>query len=498
MSEVINVSCSQLANHVTTHLYNVQESHIPYQKPKPGSQKYDNHIFLNNFRVNGMNNYSPRAILVDFLNGMGSYTPFEYTEKVPDPLLLVGYDSGRVISTEEKVAKNDFQRKLDNNETTQKSDLSISNTKYWSDYNKLIYKPLSTLPLSNWNWNPNLSTGTNRNFPNLKFSDFAIGKEEFERNQKFQEDMENNFRKMLENCDWCQGFNLFADLNSGWSGFSNEMLVQLKDEFFNNGTINKFNIWTHGFINSKQSGGAINKLSQIKSIVELSKNSSLLFPLDSSNVLLSSIINTSFNANNYWHLSSVYATLINSIWGINCQLDRQVAMSQMENDLSRGCSRRNIVNEIKLSYERTPLDAMDLYNNPNLQDSIDLSLSHEPGNFMSRSIISSHKSPEELKQSYTNEQFLSTVFYNNDSINQITNIDTFPDILTNNAPFTVEMAQTSSLKNQLKSYLIIVANCRLPQHMTIIDDKAELIEDISVLQEEYTVGYDDSDEEYDI
>ncbi len=57
-----------------------------------------------------------------------------------------------------------------------------------------------------------------------------------------------------------------------------------------------------------------------------------------------------------------------------------------------------------------------------------------------------------------------------------------------------EFSSSNTLKNDLKFYREVIKRSRENE---VIEDKFELIEKISELIEEYTIGYDESDEEYD-
>lgn len=522
MNEIINVSSSQFSNHVLTHLYNLQESHIPYSAKQITNHK--NNVFLQQFKLsNGKNNYTPRSILFELNGGYGSYWPFEFTEKKLNPLDLVKSSNNKIeiVETNNIIEKNIYQKNLDDGKLSDgKLVLNEQNTDYWSDYNKLIYKPKSLFELNNWNHqdvknNETKEIGIHKNFQNLKFDTFNIGFDEFNQNLNFQDDIIDTFRIFLENCDLIQGINFFQQISNAWSGFSTNLLINLKDEFFNNGINNKYNIWTYGFIDLPPSNKK--KLTEIKSIIELSKNSTLFFPLSLNNHS-NSLITSNFNSNNYWHTSSIYSIFINSIWGLNNQLKNSVSMSQLENDLLRGYDGRNVVNEIKLNKfidennQSTPetliqnVNIMDYYNQTTeptqngQSNSIDLSIPQSNNNgrktkHFSKSIICPTSSPN-YTESLINE-FPKTKIYHNDFINEITQIDTFPNIL-NNDPICVEFNQSNSFKYELQEYKKIINRVKPGSTGGLFNDysdKSELIEDISLLIEEYTIGYDDESDD---
>lgn len=493
MSEVISISFSQKANHLVTHLYNNQESHLPYSKNAPVN--YDNAVFLSGHKNrNGTVNYAPRNINYDLTRGYGSLNKYEYHE--PKANLEGQY---QIIETSDRIPKNDYQLALDKG-INKSSTLNVGNTKYWTDYNKLIYNPKSLNVLKSWEYNEN-EFGTNRSFPNLKFDTFNKGREEY---HQYSEDNLETFRSSLEKCDLVQGINLVSEIDSAWGGFTSECLVDLKDEFFNNGINNKHNIWVYGLLNHDIHPRLNQLYSRINSIVELASNSTLFFPINLNPN--SSLLNDNYDRTSEWHNSSITSTFVNSIWGLNNQVNSPVKMSTIEDELLRGFNKRNIVNEIKIhqidqpcnDYGMVDLDQANiekLYNNTAIENSpplIDLGLSSPKD---SRPFVKSYVTPnnEECINSLNKKENFPINIYKNDQVNDILRNDTSPNIMKSNSLFT-EFSVSNSFKNDLKLYREVIKRSRPNE---VIEDKLELIETINQIIEEYTVGYDESDEEFD-
>lgn len=476
--EVINLSFSQISNHVITHLYNNQESHIPYTKNTP--LKYHNNVFLNLEKVHSNVNYSPRALLFDVRNGNGSLNMHEYFEnnQVGDQSFFDG---------KKPRLKNQYQLNLDQGIVTNNRDLlNTANTQFWSDYNKLIYNPRSLTTLDNFEY-PN----NHKYFQNLKFNQFQIGEEEF-----IQSNYDvNQFRYFLEKCDHFQGLQLIVDVDSAWPGFSHLTIQQIIDEFFNDG--NKLNLWVYGLMNDNNEN---NIISRIKSVIELSKHASLFFPfLPNYN---SNLLNLKFDSNSPWQTSSISALYINGLWDTINQLN-PTSMSTIENNLLHG-SNRLFVNEIKISgtshqnVQMTDIDINNYLNNDSLNDAtqssdeIYLTQNTSGSYYFSQNYIV----PVNHEIDLPNQGVVNT--YKTSNIDDITKVDSFPSILTNTDLY-FQFHVTSQYKDTLKQYRKIIKNIRLnnDQHMKIVEDKHELIEDISNIIENYTNGYDESDEEGD-
>lgn len=490
--DVITVSLGHRANHVLTQLNNLQEKYIAYNRNDKIT--HHNRVFLDSTKTpNGKTNYTPRLILFEHNGGLGAYWPFEFTEKKTNPMSL-GFET---IETTPKVVRSEYQNNLDQG-VTDPSVLTTGNTKYWSDYNKLIYRPQALVSLNDWTHNG--AYGTHRSFPQIEFRLFNQGSQVYEGKQDLRDTAMEEFRRALESCDYIQGVNLLTEADSGWLGFTTSLLIEMKDEFFNNGVNNKYNLWTYGV--ETRTGKGLDKISQIKAMVELLKQSTLYFPmkLESHRKML----NSTFDPSSLWHVSAVHALFMSTIWGLNNQENDQITMAQIENDLLVGYNDRNIVNEIKLGYKQ---DIMEVSNidlaNVNLNDitakpEILLSKVLPNPRYFGRSVIASPDLDEDFKMSFVSQNSSLVSFYENHDIAAIMGVDTFPTILNREIKSVYsDFGQTSAYKDDLKDLRSIIKRCRLQSHLAIIEDKDELVEDISHLIDEYTMGYDESDEDFD-
>lgn len=493
MSEVINLSLSQKANHISTHLYNNQESHLPYSKT--ASVNFNNGVFLSTSKnPNGTVNYSPRSLNYDLVGGYGYLSKYEYHE--PKAKIEGNYE---IIQTREQIEKNEYQIALDKG-MNKSNTLNVNNTTYWTDYNKLIYNPKSLNQLNTWEYVAG-DFGHSRRFPNLKFDTFNKGAEEYKQQA---EDSIEGFRNTLEKCDLIQGVNLISEVDSAWGGFTNDFLVDLKDEFFNNGVNSKYNIWVYGLMDNDLNPKLNQLYSRINTVIELASNSTLFFPMNFRSA--ADCLSSEYDKRSEWHNSSVQSIFVNSIWGLNNQIESPVKMSTIEDELLRGGSKRNIVNEIKIHSIKQPnnnfgimdVDRSNLYNLmdnikiKNSPDAIDFSLSDSSnGNFFAKSYIV--PDDENLIDSLNEKKNYPINIYKNKRINDILYNDTFPNIVDNKSVYT-EFSTSNALKANLKHYREIIKRSRETE---IIEDKSELVETISELVEEYTIGYDESDEDFD-
>lgn len=472
--EIITLSFSQKANHLTTHLYNCQESHIPYSQN--ALTNHNNNIFLIQDRLNKTTNYSPRAHLFDVRNSLGALNKHEY------------FESGDSSINPPKRPKNQYQTNLDNGIKNNYNLLNTSNTIFWSDYNKLIYKPLSISTLSNYQY-PN----NHKHFQNLQFSSFNQGQDEYTETP----DLVDTFRYFLESCDRFQGINHIVDIDSAWAGYSNSFLTDISDEYFNDG--NNSNLWTFGLLNNEKLS-SVATVSRIKSIIELSKQSTLFFPINP-NFSLATLQN--FDQSSLWHQSAVQSTFINGVWDVLSQLN-PTSMSTIQDNLTRG-SNRNFVSDILIEANESASDLFgiidvdlndfrisDYKQKEPVSNSIYINgLPNSKSEIFSQNFII----PDDTV-SVPTEEVVNT--YKSNNIKEITKLDSFPSILKD-LDYYLKFNVTSSYKDTLKEYRKIINNIRPHnnQLMELVGDKYELIEDISNIIENYTNGYDESDEDGD-
>lgn len=483
MHEVLTLSNSHSAGHLLTHLYNVQESHLAYSRDK--TLTHSNDVFLAPTKVNGRTNYYPRTINVEYSGGYGFMSKHEFHENTTDVDLLAEQYGSVIIEQLPKPEKNQYQKCLDSGLKPDRSMLDTENTKFWTSYNKLIYRPSSLLELPNYQ-HPD---GRNKNFSRLHFDEYPVGEQEF---QVVQENIDDTLRLNLEALDCIQGLNFVTELDNAWGGFTNEAIMDIKDEYFNNGANSKHNLWTYGIYGL----GAANKniLTQIRAFVGLAQSSSLFFPLKVPTLAPGLLLDT-YDSSSYWHRGAVQSLFVNSIWGLNCQLALPVRMATIEAELQRGFGKRTIVNDIRIEKKEKKegqfgivqdVNIMDYYNNSGPVNS------GTPASSKALSIgINQDESATQLSQVKIDASGSESASFCNDFMHEPIDQDSFPQILEPNLQFAANISQTTSIKQTLKDYKKIVSRVRLSQHMDIIGEKGELIEDLSLLIEEYTVGYSD-------
>ncbi|CAK7916197.1 protein Dml1p [[Candida] anglica] len=549
MHETVTLSLSHSANHVTTHLYNNQESHISYRKGQ--STGYDNTVYLAaNPTYQGTINYNPRAILYELNGGSGALGKYEYYDpeiigaKQQEQEEIGNNNSIEIIKSPTKVEKNQYQIALDSGKV-KGGLLTVENTKYWSDYNKLIYKPKSLNSLTNWNHDPQNDLGFNKHGKERKFDTFHIGSEEYKQGKDNNEDEDSIelFRSFLEECDLFQGMNILTEVDSAWGGFSNEYLTELKDEYFNNGD-SKYSFWIWGLYNCKKPMDFKLKNSRIKTTLELLKNSTLYFPIADPNINLknNTILNDKFDNKSLWHSSALKSLPIDSLWTITSRLDNPIGMSQIEDDLLRGYKSRNMVSEIKLvdpsSSDQTGANNVlasgignilidtssssgspyDLYANATaFSDSMvpkneEKSVQYtQPlyekldGKYFAKTYIVPTEVNADLELMNVEQSKLQNRFPINEYKSVKSSIATnytFPDILNNQTSIVNEFGICSKPRALFKDYKKFLERSsritsRAYSYDVDLDDQSSLIEEANNMIEDYTYEWDDDEDEED-
>lgn len=334
MQEIITLSVSHRANHLTTQFFNCQEQSLY----NPGNEGIDPSINLNPTidRISRTVSYTPRALLWEARMGTGSLGTYQYIPETQD-----FYDSindnnknlgNQLIKTNDRIPRSDYQNALDSNGSLPK--LTKENTKYWSDYNKLIYQPLSFNTLKDW-----YHDVENPNFPdyhNLKqkqFEHFTQGVQEFAKCK--DEFFDHNFRLALEECDTLQGLNIVTDSDSGWGGFTTGLLEEIRDE------IPKSNILTWAFCEEDLLTGSKTLVAnKIRSINSFRKESDLVLP-----------ILADVNGLSNWEIGGRTCRLFDTISALFSQTDlnQKRSMAHLIDCLTAGDEMKNIVTSIKES-----------------------------------------------------------------------------------------------------------------------------------------------------
>ncbi|KAM9887975.1 hypothetical protein OXX69_013184, partial [Metschnikowia pulcherrima] len=140
--------------------------------------------------------------------------------------------------------------------------------------------------------------GTHKNFPRLKFENYNVGEEDFKASC---DEIDDFFRKNLESSDQIQGVNFFTECDSAWAGFTGEMMIFLRDEYFGNGVSSKYNLWAYGIFEKSEKPPKIDTyLTRIRAMTELAANSTLFMPISSPKAP-EAILSSNYDSSSIWH-----------------------------------------------------------------------------------------------------------------------------------------------------------------------------------------------------
>ncbi|CCD27299.1 Dml1p NDAI_0K01080 [Naumovozyma dairenensis CBS 421] len=479
MHEIITISASHRANHLTTQFFNCQEEllYLPEERPN------DPTIFLNPTidKISKTATYSPRAILWDARNGNGSLADYQYVPETEDYHFRPrGDDHGeqskqsdsnnhQVMVTHPRINQSEYQIALDQNKPLPK--LTKENTKYWSDYNKLIYQAGNCRTLTNWYHDaehPNLP-----DYQNLKkreFDQFQMGIDEFE-NYCMDDFFDESLRIQLENCDTVQGFNLITDFDSAWGGFSSRLLEELRDE------LPKTTIFTWGFHEQdmfcslpKLRGGSV--VNKIRTTIALGRESNIVFPLWAQPDLYTN-----------WEIAGNLCKVLDTVTSVSGQKhsDYNRSMSYLETSLTLGDDRKKYVSDL---YD---VQDDDYYSYYSMVKPLAKSRDKPYHDFTVCKINRIGQIPP------TKEEQMGAVTKGK-KINELYTYsyypsDTIPDEYKKNNSFQLEIKNTEKSRDVFKYYEDFVS-----KHLRFADDREELKDELSTLATEYESGwYDEED-----
>ncbi|SCU83366.1 LAME_0C04896g1_1 [Lachancea meyersii CBS 8951] len=459
MREIISISGSHRTNHVLTQFYNCQEEllHDVNGQNEP-------EVFLSPVvdKISNTVSYSPRALLWDAKGGAGSLGSHEYESshdyyfdpaRKPDEATQEGV---QVIQTHGRVPKSDYQKAIDSNGTLPK--LDDTNTRYWSDYSKLVFESSNLNSLRDWYHNvEDPSLPDFQNLHQTYFSSYEVGYHVF-KNDYSTDFFDEKLHPQLESCDGLQGINLLSEIDKGWGGFTSSLLLEMRDE------LPKTDILTWGFSedDALSLGQPIRSTktkfelicNKIRSTLSLVRDSNLFFPLYSdpqqslwrsagaSNLLFDAVISTASN-----RLAE------------NRSLFRQTVGM-----LTQGESRRNIVSELNV-------------------DSLDFSFYSRIPRIKTTGTktytrVAITRDPECI----VDEPWMLKTYKWQPS-------DTIPSDYKQNTTYTASLAVTEKPRDVFKNWFGLVS-----RYFRYDSDREELKEELGTLASEYEEGWYDDDE----
>jgi len=326
MREIITLQLGETANYVGTHFWNSLENSV--NRIKEENKEIDNkkdaniedYQDVNIFYRTGISSkreetYSPRLLIFELKGGLNSiknsnpfYQPtFDFDALKSDASQLW---PGRVETYENEIdEKSVFQKtienpnfeyqKLFNSGYSPKSlELNENTIKHWSDFNISYYHPKTTIELSEYNVNDETAP----------FGSFSCGEELYTSGYYGEKIFDDNLRFFLEDCDQLQGFQVFCETNSAFSGFTSKLVEEINDEFGHH------SIMVYG-VENKNDNTILSRINKSLCMNSFNESSLLYVPLEISNTPGNNFWSKyySANVNSLYHSSAIYSSVIESI-----------------------------------------------------------------------------------------------------------------------------------------------------------------------------------------
>ncbi|CAM9016852.1 unnamed protein product [Wickerhamomyces anomalus] len=478
MPEVINISLSQRANHLSTHFYNAQESYLDYTKSVSKADNNPNVFFKPTLsRDKSTVNYNPRALIWDLKGGFGALGQFEYFVSEEDEDEWKGKTES---IARDRIPKSAYQKALDNNSRVPQ--LDTSNTLYWTDYSRVLYEPKAYNELKNWEVDPkNYPKGRLALGQEREFVDYQVGVEEWKNDYTGVSFLEDKYRTSLEECDSLTGLNVVSEVDSAWGGFTSEMLHELRDDYNP-----KNSLFTWGIFNGKKMEDLSNKeiLSRIRTFLELQRSSSLFLPLATPKNLPESL---NINRSSHWQTSVLQTLIFEPFQTITSQREHNVNFNTIEDNLTLG-SQRRIVSTVKASTGNLNFDfANEFFVEAKNPHEFSRSSVHRPAKISSQEDFKD-SSQEPGKSTSIEGQKVDKSQTDYSSKLPFGTPDSFPDFINPSDNVTATLGITTAPRKTLITMKTFVSK------FVRGDDRENMIQELETLAEDYEHGWNDSDE----
>ncbi|SCV05865.1 LANO_0H16886g1_1 [Lachancea nothofagi CBS 11611] len=459
MREVISISASHRTNHLLTQFYNGQEQLLQDvdAENEPG-------VFLNPVvdRISKTVSYTPRALLWDAKCGTGALGTRQYENTHdyyfdPDHNPSEAKQAGvEIVQTHKKIPKSEYQVALDSNGHLPV--LSDSNTRYWSDYSKLVFGPSNLNTLNDWYHDvDNPSAPDFQDLHQTYFSSYDVGYQEFKTNY-CADFFDDKLHSQLESCDGLQGLNLLSEMDNGWGGFSSCLLENLRDE------LPKTDVISWGF--NKDDALSLNQpirstktkfeliCNKIRSTLSIVRDSNLYFPLYSDPSL------------SLWRSAGCTDLLFDAVNSASSNRDakKRTSFNHIVGLLTQGETHRNVVSKLDI-------------------EELDFS-------FYSRIPRQKTSGTKTYGQLFISRDPQSTI----EETSTIKTYawqpsDTIPEEYRNKTTYTASLAVTEKPRDVFKNWLNLVS-----RYFKYDADREELKEELGTLVNTYEEGwYDDDD-----
>ncbi|KAI8902308.1 tubulin domain-containing protein [Globomyces pollinis-pini] len=214
--EIVTIQSGHSANYVGTHYWNAISQYYNQNL----SSDFDDSVLYRLGEANNETTYTPRLVIVDRKGSLGTLKKYGdlYPTTQSNPADM--WD-GKVDKFEaELIPKNNFLKGLDDS-NVDRARINSEDIQTWSDFNGIYYHPNTIFELKSY-----LHEDTTN-----QFNYFTQGKNTYADLDFLNELMDDKVRKFLEECDSCQGFQIFATTDDGFSGLTSSMIEYIREEY---------------------------------------------------------------------------------------------------------------------------------------------------------------------------------------------------------------------------------------------------------------------------
>ncbi|KAJ4976505.1 hypothetical protein NE237_001611 [Protea cynaroides] len=250
MKEIVTIQLGGFANFVGSHFWNFQDELLglaedPHADPVYKNKSLDMDVFYRAGETQqGILTYTPRLVSIDYQGSLGSLSSCGslYNEVQSDSPHVVTWSGSVSRQASEPRTKNLFLQSLYEEQETpsvlgngikKKNDdcrseiedkdivESLENSvQFWTDFSKVHYHPRSLYEL-NGLW-----------VDAQEFDNYGIGRDVFSDGLRGEE-MNEQLRFFVEECDHIQGIQVIVDDSGGFSSLASDFLENIADDYTN-------------------------------------------------------------------------------------------------------------------------------------------------------------------------------------------------------------------------------------------------------------------------
>ncbi|XP_017781412.1 PREDICTED: protein misato [Nicrophorus vespilloides] len=223
--EILTLQFGHYSNFVGSHWWNVQELGFEYNTNTDNPSEINHDVFYREGQTNKREvTYTPRLLLTDLKGSLKSLPQQGYLYDPPvDPNKFeTCWHSEVAIEEEEKIAKNEYQKEIDN-PAEPKIEYNLEDSvDVWSDFLYARFHPRTV----------NVINEYQHESEETPFNIFPVGQKLWETDY-FKEDYADKIRSNVEECDNFQGFQILLDANDAFGGLAMSCMEYICDEYEN-------------------------------------------------------------------------------------------------------------------------------------------------------------------------------------------------------------------------------------------------------------------------